>query len=112
AQSVLVCPHCGTSQVPEIEEPWSCAVCGTINSSDDDVCIECNKPRGAPNPASSEALLDSSDKDDALSIPHCTVVLADGSASTAATNSRTVRNLLQRIYVASSTPCGTASSQY
>jgi hypothetical protein len=81
AASVLVCPHCEQSQVPEIEEPWSCAVCTHVNGSDDEICGQCGSPRGTASPGSREYLSEHSHKDDELSIPGCTVRLADGTNS-------------------------------
>jgi hypothetical protein len=81
AVSAATCPHCGTSQLPEFTEPWGCSVCGTINDSTAETCVECGKPRGTPAPASRDALLEQADRDDKLSIPGCSVPLADGQYS-------------------------------
>jgi hypothetical protein len=80
-RSAVTCPHCGTSQVPEIKEPWGCQVCGQINTPDVEACIRCLKPRGTPSPMSRESLMESSDRDDDLSLAGCSVVLASGAHS-------------------------------
>jgi RNA polymerase subunit RPABC4/transcription elongation factor Spt4 len=81
AASALVCPHCGASQIPEISDPWACNVCGAVNDSEAEVCTECGKPRGTPAPASRDAMLENSDRDDDLSVPGCSIPLADGTHS-------------------------------
>jgi RNA polymerase subunit RPABC4/transcription elongation factor Spt4 len=81
AQSALVCPHCGTSQLPEITQPWTCAVCASANPSDAETCAECGKPRGTPDPASRDYLLENSDREDDLSLSGLSIPLADGSHS-------------------------------
>lgn len=80
-QSAVSCPTCGGSQVPEIEEPWNCKVCGTPNSSDAEVCITCARPVGSESPTSATYLQQYSDKSDDLSLPGQTLVLADGNNS-------------------------------
>jgi len=81
AVSVLICPHCEQSQIPEIEEPWLCPVCSQLNGSDDESCGQCGSPRGTASPGSREYLAESSDKDDDLSVPGCSIRLADGTNS-------------------------------
>lgn len=76
-KSAVSCPHCGASQVPEIEEPWACQVCGQANRAEVEVCSRCSKPRGTEHPASKAYLSQNADKDDDLSIPGCSVALAD-----------------------------------
>ena len=80
-KSAVSCPQCGTSQIPEIKDPWTCQICGEINQADEEKCGQCASTRGLPPPASLEALLADSDKDDELSIPGCSVQLADGTKS-------------------------------
>jgi len=80
-RSAVVCPYCGTSQVPEIREPWRCHVCGLTNAADTETCVRCSKPRGTSDPATKEALAESSDRDDDLSLVGCSVILASGSHS-------------------------------
>jgi RNA polymerase subunit RPABC4/transcription elongation factor Spt4 len=81
AKSAVTCGHCGTSQVPEIEEPWKCEVCGEGNAAEAETCRRCNKPRGTGHPASIAYLMQNADKDDELSMPGCSVLLADGTYS-------------------------------
>jgi hypothetical protein len=81
AKSAVTCGHCGTSQVPQIAEPWKCEVCDEGNPPEAEVCRRCAKPRGTEHPASIEYLAKNADKDDELSIPGCSVPLADGSHS-------------------------------
>ncbi len=78
AKSAVSCAHCGTSQVPEIEEPWRCEVCGQGNPPEAEACSRCAKNRGTRHPASTAYLLENADKDDDLSISGCSVRLADG----------------------------------
>lgn len=78
AKSAVTCGHCGTSQVPEIEEPWGCKVCGEGNSAEAEICRRCTKARGAEHPASISYLTQNSDKDDELSIQGCSVRMVDG----------------------------------
>src|SRR5437016_8346241 len=63
-RSASSCPHCGTSQVPEIKEPWTCLVCGNTNQSESESCTHCVKPKGSLNPGSKEFLSANSDKAD------------------------------------------------
>lgn len=81
AQSAQTCPVCGTSQVVTVEEPWTCLVCGTRNNATREACINCSEPRGTENTLSREYLLKNSNKADDLSIPGCSVLLADGGYS-------------------------------
>src|SRR5262249_21136365 len=69
-------------QVVEIEKPWKCEVCGEGNPPEAETCRRCTKPRGTEHPASIGFLTQNADKDDELSIPGCSVQLADGSYST------------------------------
>lgn len=76
-QSSLSCPICGVSQIPTILEPWTCKICGTKNSADNEICKDCGATRGALNPISQEFLCESSNKSDELSIDGCSIPLAD-----------------------------------
>jgi hypothetical protein len=80
-QSAASCPHCGYSQIAEVKESWTCQVCRRTNSPDADICIDCGSARGTANPLSKEFLLEHSNKSDDLSIPGCSVLLADGTYS-------------------------------
>lgn len=81
ATSSLSCEHCGHSQVPDIQHPWRCEVCGGANTAADDKCRTCDRPAGTPDPFSREYLFSNSDKDDELSLPHFSIELPDGSFS-------------------------------
>ena len=81
AKSAVTCGYCGTSQVPEIEEPWKCEVCGEGNPPEAETCRRCTKPRGTEHPASIGYLKNNADKDDDLSVPGCSVELTDGNYS-------------------------------
>ena len=78
-RSAASCPHCGKSQIPEVVLPWNCMVCGAANQPEITDCIECASPRGSLHALARERLLAASNKSDDLSIPACTVTLADGS---------------------------------
>jgi hypothetical protein len=80
-QSAASCPRCGYSQIAEVKESWCCQVCRRTNIPDAEICIDCGSARGAANPLSKEFLLEHSNKSDDLSIPGCTVLLADGTYS-------------------------------
>ena len=82
-QSAASCSHCGKSQIPEVDESWTCQICRRTNSPGAEICVDCGQPRGTANPLSKEFLLEHSNKSDDLSIPGCTVKLADGSYSSA-----------------------------
>ena len=79
--SSVQCPHCGQSQVSHIEEPWSCAVCGNANASEDTACSVCSHVRGTLNPVSKDSLIAQSHKDDALSTDALIIKLASGESS-------------------------------
>jgi hypothetical protein len=75
------CPHCGLSQVPIIEEPWSCQICGSKNRASERQCTSCEAEKGQENPASQDYLEQNANKSDELSIPGCSILLADGTFS-------------------------------
>lgn len=77
-KSAVSCGQCGTSQIPEIDEPWACEVCDAANEEERERCSQCNNPRGTKKFGSREFLLENSDKDDDLSIWGTIVLLADG----------------------------------
>ena len=79
--SAKVCPKCGKNQAPEIIKPWVCQICGHKNNATLTVCGSCGCARGEENHLSAEYLLKHAEKDDALSIIGCTVVLANGQTS-------------------------------
>lgn len=80
--SATVCPHCETSQVPKIETPWICGVCGTKNQAGETVCKKCKKQKGTNNPLSEKEILQHSVKDDDLSIDNLSISLSNGDSST------------------------------
>jgi hypothetical protein len=80
--SAASCPLCGADQTPTVLEPWVCRACGKENAADAEACTRCSSPRGAPSPASHEALISVGQQSDELSIRPCIVTLADGSSST------------------------------
>ncbi len=79
--SAAICPKCGTSQIPDVEEPWTCEVCGSINSEELELCSECARPRGTPSLGSREYLLSISHLSDDLSLSGASIEMADGSHS-------------------------------
>ncbi len=81
--SAVSCPHCGASQIPEIEEPWKCEVCSAANAGSSEACARCGRARGTPNPTSRAHMLANAAKDDVLSIRGLSVRLADESYSQA-----------------------------
>lgn len=81
--SATVCPHCEFSQVPKIETPWICDVCGTKNEASATVCKKCNKEKGSKNPLTETEILAHSVKDDELSIDNLSIILSNGDDSTA-----------------------------
>ncbi|MFD1775424.1 double zinc ribbon domain-containing protein [Paenibacillus rhizophilus] len=80
-KSAQSCPHCGISQSPKMEEPWTCQVCGGRNRANDLHCNSCGEVKGRENPVSLEYMLANSNKSDELSYPGCSIQLADGSYS-------------------------------
>lgn len=77
-RSAISCPSCGASQLPEVKEPWTCAVCGQVNSVDDDQCVQCTALRGAENPSDPDVLRRTAERVDDLSFAGKTFVTADG----------------------------------
>lgn len=78
-ESAVSCPHCGTSQIPEIEVPWSCKVCGASNGANASVCGACGAGKGLEDPLSKEYLLANSNLDDGLTARGASISLPDGS---------------------------------
>ncbi|MFC1430123.1 ATP-binding protein [Streptacidiphilus sp. N1-3] len=81
ARSAVSCSHCGASQVPKIEMPWACAFCTASNKAGDERCTTCNSLKGAPHPASPEALATASEERPDLGASRLTVTLANGKSS-------------------------------
>lgn len=76
--SAISCPHCGASQIPEVETPWTCLVCDQVNSVDDDNCAQCGALRGAPDPMSHASLIERSEPAEELSFENRIFSMADG----------------------------------
>lgn len=81
SRSSISCPYCGANQIPHIEQPWSCAVCSSMNSSESSSCQVCEQIRGSLNPVSREALKAVSHKDESLCLSALSVKLASGELS-------------------------------
>jgi hypothetical protein len=80
-RSAVTCPHCGANQIPEVEEPWTCEVCSSANSSDHATCSVCSNVRGTANPVSRVGLQGRSHRDDSLSVAGLAVRLSSGALS-------------------------------
>lgn len=80
--SAQICPTCGASQVPIVQKPWICDVCGAHNRPELTECSNCGQAKGTLNPLSIEYLKSVSNKDDGLSLSGFSIQLADGSNST------------------------------
>jgi uncharacterized protein (DUF2267 family) len=78
AKSAVSCPDCGASQIPEVQEPWRCAVCGDTSGIDDERCGTCDSLRGADNPVAPDVLRGSGEALAELSFDNRTFVMADG----------------------------------
>ncbi|MCC8114206.1 MAG: ATP-binding protein [Bacteroidales bacterium] len=81
--SATVCPHCQKSQVPKVEKPWTCLVCGATNPASVSICKQCKSEKGKTNPLGKEELKKNSLKDDFLSIEKLEVPLCNGDKSSA-----------------------------
>ena len=81
--SATTCPHCGTNQVPVVQTPWTCNVCGTKNPAGTTICKHCHGEKGTPNPFSEEEIMKHTAKDDDLSVDGLTVKLGNGQNSNA-----------------------------
>lgn len=79
--SAITCPYCDANQVPVVETPWVCEICGTKNSAGTSECKHCHKEKGTPNPLSKTEIMKHSVKDDDLSIDNLTIKLANGQNS-------------------------------
>jgi len=79
--SAVNCGLCGVSQVPEVDQPWRCALCNHENHVEEEHCSECGSLRGTLNPLSPEALATKSELDALLSFSKRTFNLGDGSTS-------------------------------
>lgn len=79
--SAVSCAGCGASQIPEVDEPWRCAVCGAVNDVTDERCPTCESLRGALDPLDETALRGRSEEWRELSFEARTFGLLDGSRS-------------------------------
>jgi hypothetical protein len=79
--SAVSCPACGASQVPEVNSPWRCNICETMNSVDEEYCTTCTSLRGLENPLSQTSLSINSEKRDDLSFENRSFALAKGKRS-------------------------------
>ena len=82
-KSALSCEFCGKPQIPTIQKPWVCYICGTKNQANQNECIKCISIKGAQNPLDKEYLESVSDKDDSLSLPGFTIELANSERTAA-----------------------------
>ncbi|WP_165070184.1 ATP-binding protein [Marisediminicola senii] len=81
AASASHCEFCNTSQIPEVQEPWRCAVCSSLNGIDDERCSTCEALRGAEDPVSVELLRRESEHLPSYSFESLAFTLADGKKS-------------------------------
>ena len=56
-RSATSCHECGSSQIPEVIEPWRCEVCNYTNEVEDDLCVNCEQIRGTAHPLDEESLM-------------------------------------------------------
>ncbi|MFK0003397.1 ATP-binding protein [Paenarthrobacter sp. NPDC090522] len=76
-RSATLCPECGNSQIPEVNEPWKCEVCSQQNDVSSDKCGKCDSLRGTENPVAIEVLRRKGDLIPELSFVGRSFVLAD-----------------------------------
>jgi len=79
--SAVSCAECGISQVPEVNSPWGCNICETMNSVDEEYCSTCSSLRGLENPLSQSSLSLNSEKREDLSFDNRSFPLAKGKRS-------------------------------
>ena len=79
--SASVCPICGMNQIPKVESPWTCGICGTKNPAGTTTCKKCNQEKGAINPIGENELISNSLKDDGLSVSDLSISLCNGTKS-------------------------------
>lgn len=78
ARSATQCSACGASQIPEVKEPWHCAVCGATNEIDESACGVCNELRGAENPMKPEVIRQEAELIPDLSFDNRSFEMSDG----------------------------------
>ena len=83
--SAVICPYCEANQVPHVETPWVCNICGTRNPAGTSECKHCHGEKGTANPLSESEILKHTVKDDELSIEGLSIKLANGQDSNAFT---------------------------
>jgi hypothetical protein len=81
SRSAATCPHCGMQQAIEIRVPWTCQFCDTENGAGEEICLTCSSVKGAPHPASPQALEPTSVAQPDLSITNVVITLANGKPS-------------------------------
>lgn len=79
--SAVVCPTCGTDQVPKVESSWICKICGTMNPAGTVICKKCNHEKGKANPIEEEELIPNSLKDESMSLSDLSIQLCNKSKS-------------------------------
>ena len=77
-KSAAACPECGASQIPDVQEPWRCLVCGGTNGIDDESCGTCASLRGEEDPTSVAVLRRVSEDVPTLSFDSRSFLMADG----------------------------------
>ena len=80
-RSAVICPKCGSNQIPVVHNPWLCEVCRNSNSKESELCNICGSSRGTPNPLAKTTLLSASTLSKDFSIDTITVDLASGDNS-------------------------------
>ena len=79
--SATTCQYCETNQVPIIEKPWTCEICGAKNPAGTTICKNCHGDKGTSNPLSETEILKHSVKDDDLSVENLSIKLSNGQQS-------------------------------
>jgi hypothetical protein len=77
-ESAASCPSCGASQIPEVEEPWTCPVCKTVNNVEDQNCSKCNSLLGTKDPMDYGALVAKSEHSEDLSFSSKIFEISEG----------------------------------
>lgn len=80
-RSTVTCEHCGASQIPRVQIPWTCTYCETENTAEAEQCGTCGSLKGAPHPAGTDVLAAASEETPELGATRVTVTLADGKVS-------------------------------
>ncbi|MBD3009164.1 ATP-binding protein [Streptomyces sp. 5-10] len=80
-RSAVSCEYCGASQIPDVENPWSCTFCDTGNKAGDERCRTCGSAEGAPHPADPDALASVSELESALSASRLSITLVNNKST-------------------------------